>query len=33
MPTGLQILSQVELVDVAGVEYVKEIISQSIIEG
>jgi hypothetical protein len=33
MPTILQILSEVEFVEVAGVESVKEVISQMIIEG
>jgi hypothetical protein len=33
MPTNFQILSQVELVEVVGVEPVEEVISQLIIEG
>jgi hypothetical protein len=32
-PTIIQILSEVEFVEVAGVESVKEVISQMIIEG
>jgi hypothetical protein len=33
MPTSFQILSQVELVEVVGVELVEEVISQLITEG
>jgi hypothetical protein len=33
VPTNLQILSQVELVEVISVEHVEEITSQPVIEG
>jgi len=33
MPTSFQILSQVELVEVVGVEPIEEVISQPIIKG
>jgi hypothetical protein len=33
MPTSFQILNQVELVEVVGVEPIKEVISQPVIEG
>jgi len=32
-PTGLQILSQIELVEAAGAEHVKEVINQSVTKG
>jgi hypothetical protein len=33
MPTSVQILSQVELVEVANVEYIKEVINQPVTKG
>jgi hypothetical protein len=33
MPTGLQILNQVEFVEIKTIEFIKEVINQPIIEG